>query len=110
MEENVMRLSRIPLLLCAVALAPATVMASSHREAPMIAGMPRVDGSDFYMFNSYETGRGSFVPLIANYVPLPDAYGGPNYFQLDPSALYEFHLANSRNPAAHLTDRKHAGG
>ena len=25
-------------------------MASSHREAPMIAGMPRLDASDFYMF------------------------------------------------------------
>src|SRR3546814_9455335 len=78
-------------------------MASSHREAPMIAGMPRVDGSDFYMFNSYETGRGSFVTLIANYVPLQDAYGGPNYFKLDPSALYEIHIDNSGDAAEDLT-------
>lgn len=98
-----MRLSRIPLLLCAVALAPTTVMASSHREAPMIAGTPRVDGSDFYMFKSYESGRGNFVTLIANYLPLQDAYGGPNYFKLDPSALYEIHVDNNGDAVEDLT-------
>src|SRR3546814_16155952 len=65
--------------------------------------MPRVDGRDFYMFNSYETGRCSFVTLIANYVPLQDAYGGPNYFKLDPSALYEIHIDNSGDAAEDLT-------
>ena len=28
--------------------------ASSHREAPSITATPKVDGTDFYMFNSYE--------------------------------------------------------
>ncbi|MGZ5158809.1 MAG: DUF4331 family protein, partial [Caldimonas sp.] len=61
--------------------------ASSHREAPAITTTPKVDGTDFYMFNSYEPGRSGFVTLIANYLPLQDAYGGPNYFKLDPNAL-----------------------
>nr|WP_316642471.1 DUF4331 domain-containing protein [uncultured Roseateles sp.] len=69
--------------------------ASSHREAPSITTMPKVDASDFYMFNSYETGRGAYVTLIANYLPLQDAYGGPNYFSLDPNALYEIHIDNN---------------
>ncbi len=72
-------------------------MASSHREAPSIAGMPKVDGTDFYMFRSYETDpvdRSDFVTFIANYIPLQDAYGGPNYFTLDPKALYEIHIDN----------------
>ena len=30
--------------------------ASSHREAPSITKMPKVDGTDFYMFRSYEAG------------------------------------------------------
>ena len=60
--------------------------ASSHREAPLITQMPKVDGTDFYMFNSYEAGRSGYVTLIANYVPLQDAYGGPNFFTLDPDA------------------------
>ena len=38
-----------------------SVQASSHREAPQISGMPRVDGTDFYMFRSYEAGREAFV-------------------------------------------------
>lgn len=99
-----MRLSPIPLLVCAATvLVPGAAMASSHREAPMIAGTPRVDGSDFYMFKSYEAGRGNFVTLIANYLPLQDGYGGPNYFKLDPSALYEIHIDNNGDSAEDLT-------
>ncbi|HYM47629.1 MAG TPA: DUF4331 family protein, partial [Burkholderiaceae bacterium] len=30
------------------------VIASSHREAPFITTAPKVDGTDFYMFRSYE--------------------------------------------------------
>jgi hypothetical protein len=50
--------------------------ASSHREAPFIASQPQVDGTDFYMFRSYEAGRAGYVTLIANYLPLQDPYGG----------------------------------
>ena len=68
--------------------------ASSHREAPFIATMPRVDATDFYMFRSYEEGREDFVTLIANYYPLQDAFGGPNYFDLEPDARYEILIDN----------------
>lgn len=54
--------------------------------------MPKVDGTDFYMFRSTEPGRSAFVTIIANYSPLQDAYGGPNYFQMDPNALYMIHI------------------
>jgi len=69
--------------------------ASSHREAPFIATSPKVDGTDFYMFRSYEPGRDNMVTIIANYQPLQDAYGGPNYFQMDSNALYEIHIDNN---------------
>jgi hypothetical protein len=68
---------------------------SSHREAPFITTSPKVDGTDFYLFRSYEPGRSDFVTLIANYLPLQDAYGGPNYFAMDPNALYEIHVDNN---------------
>ncbi len=61
---------------------------SSHREAPSITKTPKVDATDLYMFNSYESGRADYVTIIANYLPLQDAYGGPNYFSLDDDALY----------------------
>ena len=77
--------------------------ASSHREAPSITTTPKVDATDFYMFNSYEPGRTGFVTLIADYLPLQDAYGGPNYFKLDNNALYEIHIDNVGDGKEHIT-------
>ena len=91
--------------LIAVLFAGAPVAASSHREAPAIGGAPRVDGTDFYMFRSYEPGRDGFVTLIANYNPLQDAYGGPNYFPLDDDAIYEIHIENDGDGEADVTFR-----
>ncbi len=76
---------------------------SSHREAPGISKTPKLDGTDFYMFRSYEAGRAGFVTLIANYNPLQDAYGGPNYFALDPDAVYEIHLDNNGDAMEDIT-------
>jgi hypothetical protein len=80
-----------------------TAFASSHREAPFITRNPKVDGTDFYMFRSYEPGRSNYVTLIANYQPLQDTYGGPNYFTMDPEALYEIHIDNVGDAQEHLT-------
>jgi hypothetical protein len=90
-----------------VALALASVsgpaLASSHREAPFITEHPKVDGTDLYMFMSYEANRAGYVTIIANYDPLQDAYGGPNYFTLDPAALYEIEIDNSGDSQEDLT-------
>ena len=77
--------------------------ASSHREAPAISGMPRVDATDFYMFRSYQPGRESTVTLIANYIPVQAPYGGPNYFTLDNDAIYEIHIDNNGDAVEDLT-------
>lgn len=61
-------------------LLPTIARASSHREAPLITTMPKVDGADFYMFNSYEPGRAGFVTIVADYQPLEDPFAGPNYY------------------------------
>lgn len=94
----------------AYGLVATPAFASSHREAPSITTTPKVDGTDFYMFNSYEGvaadgtgGRAGFVTLIADYLPLQDAYGGPNYFKLDPNALYEIHIDNVGDAKEHIT-------
>ncbi len=71
-----------------------SAFASSHREAPLITKTPKVDATDFYMFRSYEAGREGYVTFIANYQPLQDAYGGPNYFLMDEKALYAIHIDN----------------
>ena len=95
---------------CLLVLAAGSAMASSHREAPFITGSPKVDGTDFYMFRSYEGvanngsgGRSDYVTLLANYQPLQSPYGGPNYFQLDPNALYEIHVDNNGDAVEDIT-------
>ena len=87
-----------------------TSLASSHREAPFITTSPKADGSDFYMFRSYEGvaangtgGRSDYVTLIANYQPLQGPYGGPNYFSMDPNALYEIHVDNNGDANEDIT-------
>src|SRR5258708_39513554 len=93
------RLARLSGSLLAAAgmtlMAAGPVQASSHREAPFITEHPKVDGTDFYAFRTYEPGRGSYVTLIANYQPLDASYGTPNYFTMDPDALDEVHVDNN---------------
>ena len=95
---------------CLLVVAAGSALASSHREAPFITGSPKVDGTDFYMFRSYEGvaangsgGRSDYVTLLANYQPLQSPYGGPNYFQMDPNALYEIHLDNNGDAVEDIT-------
>ena len=86
-----------------MAAAGITAFGSSHREAPGITGRPKLDGTDFYAFRSYEPGREGYVTLIANYIPLQDAYGGPNFFAMDPNAIYEIHVDNNGDAREDLT-------
>ncbi len=92
-----------PLAAAAMLACVLPAQASSHREAPFITTSPKVDGTDFYMFRSYETGRADYVTILANYAPLQDAYGGPNYFSLDPNALYEIHVDNNGDAKEDIT-------
>lgn len=83
-------------------LLPAAASASSHREAPFIASQPKADGTDFYMFNSYEAGRAGYVTLIADYQPLQVPSAAPNYYELDPDVRYNINIDNSGGGKANL--------
>ena len=41
--------------------------------------------------------------MIANYLPLQAPYGGPNFFFMDPDALYEIHIDNTGDGKEDLT-------
>ena len=97
-------------IVCAAAIAGALAVmyavpasASSHREAPFLANQPKVDGTDLYMFRSYEQGRQDYVTLIANYIPFQDPQGGPNFYQFDQNGLYEINIDNVGDAKDHLT-------
>jgi hypothetical protein len=87
----------------AAAILPLAANASSHREAPFITTRPKVDATDLYMFNSYEPGRAGFVTIIANYQPFEEPQGGPNYYTMDPNALYEISIDNTGTGKEALT-------
>ena len=93
-----------------IAVATATLLlgagvanASSHREAPLITQTPKVDGTDFYVFRSYEAGREGYVTFLANYSPLQPSYGGPNFFALDPNAIYTINIDNNGDALGDLS-------
>jgi len=68
-----------------VAAGPAT--ASSHREAPGIAGTPKLDATDLYAFLSPD--KAGTVTLVANWQPFSEPAGGPNFYTFDDDARYE---------------------
>jgi hypothetical protein len=77
--------------------------ASSHREAPGVTEMPKVDNTDLYAFRSYEPGREAYVTFIANFQPGESPGDGPNYYTMDPDAIYEIHIDNTGDAVEDLT-------
>ena len=99
------KLKKLNLALLAASAVCATglSLASSHREGPYITSQPKVDGTDLYMFRSYEGGRQNFVTVLANYYPFQDPQGGPNFSMMDPNALYEIHMDNNGDGVEDIT-------
>lgn len=70
-----------------------TVQASSHREAPFVSEDPCTDSTDFYAFRSPD--KQDTVTFIANYIPLEEPVGGPNYYGFCPNVLYTINIDNT---------------
>ena len=68
------------------------VFASSHREAPLIAGDPSADNTDVYAFVSPDDPNS--LTIIADYAPFQEPAGGPNFFAFDPAVRYEVRVDN----------------
>jgi len=74
---------------------------SSHREAPEISKDPVADNTDVYAFVSPD--RPSTVTLIANFIPLQNPQGGPNFFEFGDDVLYEIHISNGGDAKPDVT-------
>src|ERR1700719_3461564 len=74
---------------------------SSHREAPEISKDPVADSTDVYAFVSPD--RPDTVTLIANYIPLQEPAGGPNFYEFGDDVLYEIHIDNDGDGQADIT-------
>ncbi len=75
----------------ALALAGGPAAASSHREAPLISGDPAADNTDLYAWVAPGTHDKLYV--IANWIPLEEPSGGPNFHKFSDDVLYEIHIA-----------------
>ncbi|MDI1241306.1 MAG: DUF4331 domain-containing protein [bacterium] len=87
--------SVLTMLLLTLTAIPVNTMASSHAEAPLISMDRFADNTDTYAFRSVEPGREGFVTLIANYIPLQEPSGGPQWFRFDDTVLYEIKIDNT---------------
>jgi hypothetical protein len=67
--------------------------ASSHREAPRISVDPSADNTDVYAFVSPD--RPDTVTIVANYIPLEEPAGGPNFNEFADDVLYELKVDNN---------------
>jgi hypothetical protein len=71
-------------------LGPGASVASSHREAPLIASDPAADNTDLYAFVSPE--RPGYVNFIANWIPFEEPNGGPNFYPFATDAAYNINI------------------
>src|SRR3954447_13319652 len=67
--------------------------ASSHREAPLIAGDPKVDNTDLYAFVA--PSKKNSVTLIANFIPCEEPNGGPNFYPFEDGSHYDINIDNN---------------
>ncbi|MCB0658729.1 MAG: DUF4331 domain-containing protein [Saprospiraceae bacterium] len=80
------------------------LLASSHREAPLIANDPLADNTDLYAFRSPDDP--STITIIANYIPGELPFGGPNYYSFGENIRYEIHIDNNvETPGDDITYR-----
>jgi hypothetical protein len=69
------------------------VLASSHREAPLISGDPGADNTDLYAFVTPDAT--DTLTIIANYQPFEEPAGGPNFFPFADDVLYAINVDNN---------------
>jgi len=80
---------------------PSGINASSHREAPLIAGDPRADNTDVYAFVSPDDD--STVTLVANWIPFEEPNGGPNFYPWADDTQYNIKIDNDGDAVPDLT-------
>ena len=93
----------LALALASTMFAPGSVRASSHREAPLVAADPQVDGTDLYAFVSPDDD--SKVTIISNWIPFEEPAGGPNFFSFAEGVRYDVKISNDGDAAAEIIYR-----
>jgi Domain of unknown function (DUF4331) len=82
-------------------LVPASMFASSHREAPISALDHSADVTDWYAFVSYD--HPDRVTMILNVDGFLEPSNGPNYFPFDPNVRYVMNVDNNQDGATDIS-------
>ena len=90
--------SFVAFVLAVMVMAPASVFASSHREAPISALDHSADVTDWYAFVSYD--HPDRVTMILNVDGFLEPSNGPNYFPFDPNVRYVMNVDNNQSGKA----------
>ncbi len=102
--ERSLKMTRIFFVaaLC-LSLSGLNTFASSHAEAPLTSMDRYADNTDVYAFRSSEAGRAGFVTILANFIPLQDPSGGPQFFRFDDTVVYEIKIDNTGDGLQDIT-------
>jgi hypothetical protein len=90
----------LPAALAAAAIAIPIGFGSSHREAPLTALDPTADDTDVYAFTAQDAP--GTLTIVANWIPLEDPAGGPNFFRFDDRAHYYMNIDNTGDGKADI--------
>jgi hypothetical protein len=93
----------VVLLLATAILGPIAADASSHREAPLTAAEPQIDGTDLYAFRSPDQPR--TMTLISNWIPFEEPAGGPNFYAFAAGVNYDINIDNDGDARANVVYR-----
>lgn len=91
-------LAAIPAVAC-VTLAGGMrdAQASSHREAPLISEDPAADNTDLFAWTT--PGTHDNLTIVANWIPLEEPSGGPNFYKFSDQVAYELHISRGNSLA-----------
>jgi hypothetical protein len=103
--------ARLVVALVAVALAAAMLgslgpmpgIASSHREAPLVAADPQIDTTDVWAFVSED--RPDTVTIVASWLPFQEPAGGPNFYAWAEGVRYSIKIDNDHDARPDLEYR-----
>lgn len=100
---NMKNIQKIAVAFLVILMPFNNLIASSHREAPLISNDPLADNTDLYAFRSpCDTNN---MVFIANYIPFEHPAGGPNWTTFGENIRYEIHIENDGTAGDDITYR-----
>ena len=78
--------------------APQAGLASSHREAPLLAADPQADATDLYAYVAPD--KKNSVTFVSSWIPFQVPAGGPNFYAWQQGTNYDIRIDNNGDAKA----------